>query len=119
MSILVANLPALRKRLSDYSKRQQDNVAEAMPQVALYLEGEIKSSIAGQRVEPRSVDTGQFLNSPVGTTPDRFTAQVASNVEQGIYMEFGTTKIRPRKHFGNSLSRSSDKIVQFIENKMK
>ena len=49
--------------LNSDQKGTKDGIASAMSQIALFEEGQVKLSIAGQKAEPRSVDTGRFLNS--------------------------------------------------------
>lgn len=119
MSIVVANASILSKRIKDFSAAKLRIIEKEMPEIALDMEGEVKESIAGHRAEPTSVDTGQFLNSPVGTTPDPFTAQVASNVEHGIYLELGTSKMAARHHFEHSLRRSRKIAVDRLTDKLK
>ena len=84
-------------------------------QAGALLEEEIKESIAGHRTEPRSVDTGEFINS-VSVKPIK-DGQVAvySDVIQAIFMEYGTSKgIEPRMHFRNSLARNKDNIIDIL-----
>ncbi|GAG04133.1 unnamed protein product, partial [marine sediment metagenome] len=77
------------------------------------------SSIAGQRAEHISVDTGRFLNS-VGFQVKKLTGQVFSNLPYAGYLEYGTNfKNSPRKHFRNSASRSKGKIKDIIQKEIK
>jgi len=85
---------------------------------ALFLQGEVKSSIAGQRAEPTSVDTGQLLRS-VDTRVGTDDAVVFSNVKHSKFIEFGTSKFIGRKHFRNSKNRNKEKIRQLLEKEIK
>lgn len=103
-----------RLLLSKSEKNIKSGVKTAMSQVSLFMEGEVKKSIAGQKAEPKSVDTGQFLNS-IKSSSTAVTATISSNVEQAKYLEFGTSQITQRRHFRNSLSRNRTKIKDFLE----
>lgn len=74
---------------------------------------EVKASIQGSRSEPRSVDTGEFLNSVNSRSKD-LVGEIFSEVPQSKFMEFGTSKISPRHHFRNSLERKKKKIEKDI-----
>jgi len=91
---------------------------KAMNQVALFMEGEVKESIAGRKAEPRSVDTGRFLNSVKGTS-ELETAVIQSELEYSEFLEYGTSKISPRSHFRNSLDRNHVKIREFLDKEIK
>lgn len=81
----------------------------------ILLKEEVKASIAGQRAETRSVDTGQFLNSIELIDNGRGNASVQSDVEQAMFLEFGTTRMPARKHFRNSSDRLRNTIVKIIQ----
>lgn len=79
----------------------------------IYLQGEVKASIAGQRDEPTSVDTGRFLNSVDMETSDD-DGRVFTNVPYAVDLEYGTSKMRARRHFNNSKDRNQQKIGEII-----
>ena len=79
---------------------------------AAYTKEEIQESIAGNRVETKSVDTGEFLNSIGIGTKRSDEIEIKSDVPQAKYMEYGTTKIRPRRHFRNTKARVEPKIIE-------
>lgn len=93
-------------------------VTQALSQISLFLEGEVKQSISGRRAETRSVDTGRFINS-VTSTSDSKEAKVDSNVDYAAFLEFGSSRARPRRHFGNTLARNNQKIKSFLDNALK
>jgi len=80
----------------------------------LYTEGEVKQSIAGARAETKSVKTGRFLQS-VTSDVQGATGIIYSDVEYAKHLEYGTAKIHPRNHFRNSLTRSREKILEYIK----
>ena len=88
----------------------QDASDKAVFQSALMVEAEVKASIAGQRSEKRSVDTGRFLSSVWTKHTQKYVASIEPMVDYGIYLEYGTSKMQGRYHFRNSLNRMRDKI---------
>jgi len=86
-----------------------------------FLLGEVVSSIAGQRAETRSVDTGRFMNSV--TTDSDFTQNFVSIVQSEIpyadHLEFGTSRMVARKHFRNSANRNETKILEIVKQGIK
>ena len=106
------------KMFSKYNLRSGREVSIALDDVALLLEAEIKQSIAGRRSEPTSVDTGQFMGN-VQSEADTVSATVFSTVKQSLFMELGTSRIRPRRHFANSLSRKENVIIGKLSSGLK
>lgn len=89
-----------------------------MNNAALFMEGEVKSSIAGQRNEPASVDTGRFLNSVSSTieiNSGQVQAVVFTMIDYAKYLEYGTSRIPSRRHFGNSLDRNRSKLSTMFQ----
>lgn len=99
--------------LKNQDARFKQAVALAMAQAGLALEAEVKLSIAGQRDETRSVDTGRLMNS-VESAYNETAAKVYTTVEYAEYIEEGTTKIPARKHFRNSAERKRDDIRRYV-----
>ncbi len=81
---------------------------------AEFLKGEVKQSVRGARAEPRSIDTGEFLNSVNDRKLEELKAEVFSDVKQALFLEFGTTRIPERRHFRNSASRNKREILKKI-----
>ena len=77
------------------------------------LEAEIMSSITGARAEPRSIDTGEFLNS-INSQSDDESFTVYSNALHSIFLEKGTSKMAPRRHFENSMERRRKDVINKI-----
>ena len=77
------------------------------------LKDEVQASIKGNRAEPRSVDTGEFLNS-VDVVQNGLSVSVYSDVKQAKSLEYGTSRIPARRHFGNSLDRNKDKTEGIV-----
>ncbi len=53
---------------------------KGVEQATLYVEGQVKDSIAGRNAEPRSVDTGHFMGSVTSKTKG-MKGTVSSDVE--------------------------------------
>lgn len=87
---------------------------QAVHQAGLFLESEVKESIAGNKAEPVSVDTGRFLNSVNTDNSKTMQSSVFSDVEYAKYLEDGTTRIIARKHFEMSLARNKKKINNIV-----
>jgi len=86
---------------------------------ANFMKSEVKASIDGNRAEPKSVDTGRFLKSIKANRVSDNSAQVATDTPYAIYLENGTIKMAPRRHFSNSLARNKQKITDTIKNNVK
>jgi len=84
---------------------------DAIHNQGLLLVGEVQDSIAGNRAEPTSVDTGKFLNSvPNDSNFDiDFVSIVASNVPYANVLE------DKRKHFSNSSKRKEQSILNALQ----
>lgn len=129
----IKGLKELKNNLKRLDGDVNMGIQQGMKRVSLFMEREVKLSIAGQRAEggfhiiPRkvsanrtrgpivndSVDTGHFLNSVVGVS-DNNSAIITSNLEYAQALEFGTSSTLPRRHFGNSLKRNHKEIVLFL-----
>lgn len=106
----------------NFLKRKKKDVEvgkkKGIDKSTLFLHGEVKSSIAGRKAEPTSVDTGRFLNSVEFETTDD-DGVVFSKIPYSKFLEFGTSRIAPRKHFRNSRDRSKTKILGILKDSVK
>jgi len=91
-----------------------------------FIEEEVKESIIGNRAERKSVDTGEFANSIEFTKTGKAKGVVApkkksypnsnqTTLDIALLMEKGTSKIAPRRHFGNTEKRNKAKVKQIIQ----
>ena len=114
LSFKVEGIPNLKRKLKKLDKDAENNVEDAIQEAALFVEGEVKMSISGQRAEPKSIDTGEFRRRMGVNKTGKFQRTLSSHVKYAPHLEYGTSRIKPRRHFRNSLTRSEGKIEKFI-----
>jgi len=118
VSIKIEGISNVQAFLKKASKEKLEAAQNAVKQAGLFMEGEVVESIAGHRAEPRSVDTGRFMNSISSIFPAPLTALIKTNVSYAKFLEYGTSKLLPRKHFRNSAERNRNKVKEFIKKKI-
>ena len=84
-------------------------------QASNFLQQEVQESITGNRSETKSVDTGNFGNSITLIKLAPLKYSIETNVEYAKFLEYGTSKLIPRYHFRNSLSRNREKVISIIQ----
>ena len=115
ISIKIEGIPKLKKFLKSKDSRVKKQLKTGITKATVFLQGEVKDSIAGRKAEHISVDTGRFLNSVAFQSSSK-QGTVFSKVPYAGRLEYGTSfKNSPRKHFRNSASRSKGKITQLIQ----
>ena len=67
-------------KLKNITEEKLQKAEQGVKKAGFYVQGEVQLSIAGQKAEPRRVDTGRFLNSVKTTFPAPYTASVETNV---------------------------------------
>jgi len=115
ITIQIIGVEEVQQNLKDITIEKLQKADEAVKQAGFYIQGEVQASIAGQRAEPTSVDTGRFLNSVTTTFPAQYTAAVETNVEYAKFLEYGTTRIVPRMHFSNTVIREKAQVKEMIK----
>jgi len=116
MSISVS-VSGIKNALNFLDKKESNVVSkskEGLTKAAIFLQGEVKSSIAGQRSEHVSVDTGRFLNS-VDFAVGKEDAMVFSSLDYAKFLEWGTSKFTGRRHFNNSKDRNRGKVKDIMQ----
>ena len=84
-----------------------------------YIQEEVKESIMGNRAEHKSVDTGEFVNSVEFIKTGKAKGKVESKVPYAKNLEYGTSKMAPRRHFGNTKTRNQMKVKTIIDAEIK
>ena len=101
--------------LGKKSKEVSKGVTQGLNKAGLLMQNEVKESIAGRKNEPASVDTGRFLNS-VDIENGNEYVKIFSPLSYAQFLEFGTSKLNPRRHFGNTEKRNKNKAIDIIKN---
>lgn len=65
--------------------------------------------------EPPAVQTGQLRASVTYVKPAPLIRHVGTNVKHGLYMEIGTSTIRPRPWLRPAFNRNKDKLAKFMK----
>jgi len=120
MSVSIQILGVKKTKAFLRKKKLNTNIQAniGLTKAAIFMQGEVKSSIAGRRSEPTSVDTGRFLNS-IGFTAGKLDAIVFSLVNYARFLEFGTSRFVGRRHFNNSLDRNRLNIRNILNKQIK
>ena len=119
ISIQVKGLTNVNRFIKNSSKETFDRANKAIIKSGFFIEGEVKQSIAGHRAEPRSVDTGRFLNSVKNVQNVPLTATIETNVSYAKHLEYGTSRMRARRHFNNTAKRNEKKVRNFVQAEIK
>jgi len=109
----ILGIKETRKFIADGNIKLNKSISNGLSDAGKYLKGEIEASIKGNRAEKRSVDSGKFLNSVEVHTENKL-AIMSSNTEYSKHLEYGTSKIKARRHFSNSADRSQKKMRDII-----
>ena len=96
-----------------------------------FIQEEVKESIMGNRVEHKSVTTGQFANSiefektgkaqgVVKPKKETYPGTSTTTEDVATIIEY-SDKIKggPRRHFRNTKTRNQDKVESIIESEIK
>lgn len=78
-------------RVSDVIREKNAAIERGLEAIGLQAEGYAKTELTRQE----AVDTGRLRNSVTHYVKDN-TAYIGTNVEYGMYIEFGTSKMKPR-----------------------
>ena len=112
-SFQVLGMNSVTALLMAQERRIGTGIKDSMQDAKTLLETETEASIRGQRAEPRSVDTSEFLKSVDGQVTNN-SVTIVSQVPQAKIMEFGTSKIPPRRHFGNTMARNKKNLIEIV-----
>ena len=115
VSIKVTGIPKVTAYLTLKDKAILNAASKAIKEAGFFIEGEVKESISGHRAETKSVDTGRFLGSVKSEKKKKLQAKVSSDVSYAKHLEFGTSRISPRRHFNNTAKRNKKKVQEFIQ----
>ncbi len=117
VSVEVSGIQEVRRFLNNKSKQATRLMSKGLARAAIHVQGKVKISIAGQAAEPKSVDTGRFLNS-VGIRASKNDAEVFSDLSYAKTLEFGSSKRKERRHFRNTASREKQRVSQILDKEL-
>ena len=116
--INIEGLTEVKSFLKKKKKNVEKEIKNSMAKAAILVQGNVKKSIAGQEAEPKSVDTGRFLNSVEVDVGDD-DATIFSNLSYAEVLEYGSSSRVARNHFNNSAARSEDGVKKILTTNLK
>lgn len=117
ITIKVEGLRRAKQMIENSSKKATLQMTKSLARAAIFVQGEVKMSIAGRRAEPTSVDTGRFLNS-VGISVFGKDAKVFSKLPYAKKLEFGFKGFTGRRHFSNTSKRTKSQVLQIFKREL-
>jgi len=112
VSIEIKNIEEFKK----FMKEKQDVVIETIPlsikKATLFMQNQVKESIARGTNAPVAVDTGRFFNSVDFEPTGKNEAKVFSALKYAKFVEFGTSKMSARPHFRNTAFKEKEKVKE-------
>lgn len=118
ISIDIRGMAGVTAYINSKSIKARKKAEVGLFKAAVFLQSEVKQSVAGKKAEFKSVDTGRFLNS-IDLSSDANSAAVFSKLPYAGHLEYGTNfKNSPRKHFNNSADRSKPKIQDIMQSEI-
>ena len=118
VNIQIEGLKEVKKFLKKKDANINRQIKLGMGKSAILVQGNVKKSIAGQAAEPKSVDTGRFLNSiEIDVQVDN--AAIFSNLPYANILEEGASNRIARNHFKNSAARSKAGVKKILNASIK
>lgn len=118
VKLIITGVNAAKRYLIKKEKGVEVKEKIGLTKAAIFMQGEVKQSIAGHRAEKNSVDTGRFLNS-VDINVGKTDAVIFSDLEYSKFLEYGTSKFNGRHHFRNTKNRNKSKAIEIVNNEIK
>jgi len=113
------------RRMNMIGQQIENSADLGVVKAGTYIEEEVKESIMGHKAEPRSVNTGQLANSIEFSKTGKAVGKIEpkgdsypngqTTKEVATYLEYGTSRISPRRHFRNTESRNKGKVFEIIK----
>ena len=119
IKVSIKGIEETKKIIQEKGRATVEKLNVGIQQATIFLDGEIKTSIARGINAPVAVDTGRFLNSVGYDFPQLLQGVIMANVDYAGFIEYGTSKMAPRPHFRNTLIVNNEKVKQFIGEKLK
>jgi len=119
IKIEIKGIEEVKEFLKNANEEKLQKAQQGLTQAGLFIQGEVVESIAGHRAEIRSVDTGRFMGSIRKVDIAPLIVGVETNVEYAKFLEYGTSKLLPRMHFRNTLTREQNNVVEYLKEKIR
>ena len=118
VSIEIKGIPEVKNFLNKKKLKIDRKIPIGLKNASLHVQNEVKLSIAGRKPEPRSVDTGRFLNSVDINSGKDYTI-VFSDIPYAKFLEYGTSRFKARRHFNNTKDREKSNVKKLIDKEIK
>lgn len=115
---ITAEVNKVKEDFRKYSVRAKTSLEKALVKAAMKVEADAKKLFRGRDdvsapgLPPR-VDTGRLRASITHRLGDGF-AEVGTNVEYGVHLEYGTSRMQPHPFMGPALEMNAKEIEDFI-----
>jgi len=130
VDIHMTGMSMVMHRLRSAQKEVESSADLGVIKAGGHVQEEVKESIAGRRAEPKSVDTGLLGNSivvnkikkaevKVEPRGDTYPGTSTTTKEVATHLEYGTSKINPRRHFRNTEARTKGEVKGIIQKEIK
>lgn len=117
VTIQVIGVVDAMDRLRRIGQDVKQGVEVEMVRNAAWVGEEVQASIMGERAETKSVLTGAFGNSIVVDKVGENEFKISPNgIPYAIFLEYGTSRMQPRRHFRNTEARVIPKVKENIQN---
>jgi phage gpG-like protein len=110
MVIEIVNIDEFKKVMQQNQAKIQNLIPEGIRKATLFLHARVKESIARGTNAPVAVDTGRFLSSIDFTTNEKDNAIIFTDVEYAKFIEYGTSRMKSRPHFRNTVFKEKQEI---------
>lgn len=100
-------------RVSDVIREKNAAIERGLEAIGLQAEGYAKTELTRQE----AVDTGRLRNSVTHYVKDN-TAYIGTNVEYGMYIEFGTSKMKARPFLRPAARNHTSEYQQIFQSEL-
>lgn len=124
---ITAEVNKVKEDFRKYSVRAKTSLEKALVKAAMKVEADAKKLFRGRDdvsapgLPPR-VDTGRLRASITHRLANDDTgpvAEVGTNVEYGVWLEYGTSRMQPHPFMGPALEMNAKEIEDFLAGAVK
>jgi HK97 gp10 family phage protein len=113
------DVAAFSRSMREHQNKVKDSIPACVRQATLHMHNAIKESIARGINAPVAVDTGRFVNSIDFEPIDKNESKVFSDLEYSKFIEYGTSKMQARPHFGNTAKVEKSRVKEVMKAELK